>query len=45
MKKPFYVDSLNYPRFSGIKTFMRLPYTTDLDDVDRSWLLYFPIKR
>ena len=34
MKKPFYVDSLNYPRFSGIKTFMRLPYTTDLDDVD-----------
>lgn len=33
MKKE-YVDSLNSPRFAGIKTFMRLPYTTDLTDVD-----------
>lgn len=29
-----YVDSLSSPRFSGIKTFMRLPYSTDLNDID-----------
>lgn len=34
MEKKAYIDSLNSPRFSGIKTFMRLPYTTDLDQVD-----------
>lgn len=34
MTKQHYVDSLNSPRFSGIKTFMRLPYTQTLEDVD-----------
>lgn len=34
MSKNVYVDSLNSPRFSGIKTFMRLPHSRDLDDVD-----------
>lgn len=33
MKKQ-YIDSLNSPRFSGIKTFMRLPYSVELTDVD-----------
>lgn len=27
-------DALVSPRFCGVKTFMRLPYTTDLEDVD-----------
>lgn len=34
MDKQNYIDSLNSPRFSGIKTFMRLPHTTDLTNVD-----------
>ena len=34
MKKTQYIDSLSSPRFSGVKTFMRLPHTTDLNDVD-----------
>ncbi len=35
-KKPNYrpVDAMVYPRFSGIRTFMRLPQVTDLTDVD-----------
>ncbi|MBI1879888.1 MAG: agmatinase [Chloroflexi bacterium] len=28
------VDSLASPRFAGVRTFMRLPYVTDLDGVD-----------
>lgn len=28
------VDAMEYPRFSGIRTFMRLPYRRDLTDVD-----------
>ncbi len=28
------VDAMVYPRFSGIRTFMRLPYVTDLAGVD-----------
>lgn len=28
------IDALVSPRFCGIKTFMRLPYVTDLEDVD-----------
>ena len=28
------VDAMIYPRYSGIRTFMRLPYVTDLDGVD-----------
>ncbi|MBI1259692.1 MAG: agmatinase [Chloroflexi bacterium] len=34
--KPRYrpVDAMVYPRFSGIRTFMRLPLVTDLTDVD-----------
>jgi agmatinase len=28
------IDALTYPRFSGIRTFMRLPHVTDLDGVD-----------
>jgi agmatinase len=28
------VDAMQYPRFSGIRTFMRLPYVTDLEGVD-----------
>ena len=28
------VDAMVYPRFSGIRTFMRLPYVTDLNSVD-----------
>jgi agmatinase len=27
-------DSLTTPRFSGVRTFMRLPHVTELDDVD-----------
>lgn len=34
MTKQHYVDSLSSPRFSGIKTFMRLPYTQTLEGVD-----------
>jgi agmatinase len=35
-EKPRYrpVDAMLYPRFSGIRTFMRLPQVTDLTDVD-----------
>lgn len=34
-RKPYRpVDAMVYPRFSGIRTFMRLPYVTDLDGVD-----------
>jgi agmatinase len=34
--KPSYrpVDAMLYPRFSGIRTFMRLPHVTDLSGVD-----------
>jgi agmatinase len=28
------VDAMKYPRFSGIRTFMRLPHVTDIDGVD-----------
>jgi agmatinase len=28
------VDAMQYPRFSGIRTFMRLPHVTDLSEVD-----------
>src|SRR5437763_13244825 len=28
------VDAMQYPRFSGLRTFMRLPHVTDLDGVD-----------
>jgi agmatinase len=28
------VDAMVYPRFEGIRTFMRLPHVTDLEDVD-----------
>ena len=28
------VDAMKYPRFSGIRTFMRLPYVRDLEGVD-----------
>jgi agmatinase len=28
------VDAMTYPRYSGIRTFMRLPHVTDLDGVD-----------
>src|SRR5215831_14142259 len=28
------IDAMAHPRFSGIRTFMRLPYVTDLDGVD-----------
>ncbi len=28
------VDAMQYPRFSGIRTFMRLPHVTDLEGVD-----------
>lgn len=28
------VDAMEHPRFSGIRTFMRLPHVTDLEDVD-----------
>jgi len=28
------LDAMVYPRFEGIRTFMRLPYVTDLEDVD-----------
>lgn len=36
IKKPHYqpVDAMVYPRFSGIRTFMRLPHVTDLTGVD-----------
>lgn len=29
-----YTDALSFPRYAGIKTFMRLPYTRDLTDID-----------
>jgi len=34
--RPHYrpADALTYPRFSGIRTFMRLPHVTELDGVD-----------
>src|SRR5947209_20616980 len=28
------VDALQFPRFEGISTFMRLPHTQELEDVD-----------
>ena len=28
------IDAMVFPRFSGIRTFMRLPYVTDLNNVD-----------
>lgn len=28
------IDAMEYPRFSGIRTFMRLPFVQDLDGVD-----------
>lgn len=34
MKKRQHIDSLQSPRFSGIKTFMRLPYSEDLSGID-----------
>lgn len=34
MKKYGPVDAMKYPRFSGIRTFMRLPHVQDLADVD-----------
>jgi len=34
MKKYYPVDSLKAPKFCGVRTFMRLPYITDLKDVD-----------
>ena len=33
-KKHTPIDAMKYPRFEGIRTFMRLPHTTDLDNVD-----------
>tara|TARA_Y100001968_G_scaffold113829_1_gene103267 strand:+ start:269 stop:1225 length:957 start_codon:yes stop_codon:yes gene_type:complete len=33
-KKHIPLDAMEYPRFEGIRTFMRLPYTTDLEGVD-----------
>lgn len=35
-KKPQYkpLDAMSYPRYSGIRTFMRLPHVTDLTGVD-----------
>lgn len=36
MQRPPYrpLDAMAYPRFEGIRTFMRLPHVTDLTDVD-----------
>lgn len=34
MKQPALVNSLQSPRFSGIKTFMRLPFSEDLSGAD-----------
>ena len=33
-KKYMPLDAMEYPRFEGIRTFMRLPHVTDLNDVD-----------
>ena len=33
-KKHTPIDAMKYPRFEGIRTFMRLPHTTNLDNVD-----------
>ena len=33
-KKHTPLDAMEYPRFEGIRTFMRLPHTTNLNDVD-----------
>ena len=33
-KKHTPLDAMEYPRFEGIRTFMRLPHTTNLDNVD-----------
>ena len=33
-KKHKPLDAMEYPRFEGIRTFMRLPHTTNLDNVD-----------
>src|SRR5215831_12768963 len=36
MSRPRYrpIDSRVYPRFAGVRTFMRLPHVTDLADLD-----------
>lgn len=34
MKQTTYIDPLQYPRYSGIKTFMRFPHTQELHEVD-----------
>ena len=33
-KKHTPLDAMEYPRFEGIRTFMRLPHTTNLNNVD-----------
>jgi agmatinase len=33
-KKHIPLNAMEYPRFEGIRTFMRLPHTTNLNDVD-----------
>ena len=33
-KKHTPLDAMEYPRFEGLRTFMRLPHTTNLDNVD-----------
>ena len=33
-KKHTPLDAMDYPRFEGIRTFMRLPHTTNLNNVD-----------
>jgi agmatinase len=34
MKKYFPLDAMVYPRFEGLRTFMRLPFVQDFQDVD-----------
>jgi agmatinase len=38
MKKYFPVDSLKSPKFCGVRTFMRLPHVTDLQEVDVAFI-------
>ncbi|MGI6257270.1 MAG: agmatinase [Anaerovoracaceae bacterium] len=38
MKKYYPVDSLKAPKFCGIRTFMRLPYVENLEDVDMAFV-------
>ena len=33
-KKHIPLNAMEYPRFEGIRTFMRLPHTTNLNNVD-----------